>query len=325
MRRLSMRWLAVAVAGLACLGMSTAHAEWPDKPIRFIVPYPAGGGTDIVARAVGKKMAENLGQPVIVENRPGASTIIGTEAVARAEGDGYTIGLVTDSHALNPIFFGQKLSYDSVKDFAPVSQLVFVPFILVANPKAQVSTVQELIAAAKARPGKITYASIGNGTPHYLAMEWVKALADIDLTHVPYKGVAPALADVVGGQVDVMFTGMSSGVPHVRSGRLKGLAVSGKERSAIAPEIPTVAESGLKEFSFMTWYGVVAPASTPPGIVGRLSKEIRKALESPEVKDQFVKLGVEGAPSTPEEFGAFLQRESAHYQHIIKLTGAKGE
>lgn len=323
MQRLSAGLLTLA-AGLL-LGAQPARAEWPEKPIRFVVPYPAGGGTDIVARALGKKMAESLGQPVIIENRGGASTIIGTEVVARAEGDGYTIGLVTDSHAMNPFFFSQKLPYDSVKDFAPVSQIVFVPFVLVANPKAQISTVPELIAAAKAHPGKITYASIGNGTPHYLAMEWVKALAGIELTHVPYKGVAPALADVVGGQVDVMFTGLSSGVPLVRAGRLKGLAVSGEQRSDVAPEIPTVAEAALKDFSFMTWYGVLAPASTPPDIVDRLSKEIRKAVESPELKEQFVKLGLEGAPSTPAEFGQFLQRESARYQHIIKLTGAKGE
>jgi len=319
------RWCRAAAALCLALGAQAAQAGWPDKPIRFIVPYPAGGGTDIVARAVGKKMADSLGQPVIVENRPGASTIIGTEAVARSEGDGYTIGLITDSHVLNPFFFGKKLPYDSRKDFAPVSQLVSVPFILVANPKAGVSTVGQLIEAAQAHPGKITYASIGNGTPHYLAMEWARVMAGIDLVHVPYKGVAPALADVVGGQVDVMFTGMSSGLPHVRSGRLKGLAVSGPQRSPIAPDIPTVAESGLDDFAFMTWYGVVAPASTPPELVARLGAELRKALQSPEIQDQFVKLGVEAAPSSPADFSRFMQAESAKYERIIKLTGAKGE
>ncbi|MBO1114080.1 tripartite tricarboxylate transporter substrate binding protein [Bordetella petrii] len=319
------RWCRAAAALCLALGAPAAQAGWPDKPIRFIVPYPAGGGTDIVARAVGKKMADSLGQPVIIENRPGASTIIGTEAVARSEGDGYTIGLITDSHVLNPFFFGQKLPYDSQKDFAPVSQLVSVPFILVANPKAGVSTVGQLIEAAQAHPGKITYASIGNGTPHYLAMEWARAMAGIDLVHVPYKGVAPALADVVGGQVDVMFTGMSSGLPHVRSGRLKGLAVSGPQRSPIAPDIPTVAESGLDDFAFMTWYGVVAPASTPPELVARLGAELRKALQSAEIQDQFVKLGVEAAPSSPADFARFMQAESAKYERIIKLTGAKGE
>ncbi|WP_157793121.1 Bug family tripartite tricarboxylate transporter substrate binding protein [Bordetella genomosp. 8] len=322
------KWARAAVALGLLLGAHAAHpvhAEWPDKPIRFIVPYPAGGGTDIVARAVGKRMSDSLGQPIIIDNRPGASTIIGTEAVARAPGDGYTIGLVTDSHVLNPYFFGQKLSYDWRKDFAPVAQLVSVPFILVANPKTGPSTVKGLIEAARARPGKITYASIGNGTPHYLAMEWLRALANIDLVHVPYKGVAPALADVMGGQVDVMFTGMSTGLPQVRNGRLNGLAVSGAKRSPIAPDIPTVAEAGLPDFAFMTWYGVVAPASTPPALVARLSEEIRRALQSPDLQKQLAELGVEPAPSGPEAFARFMEEESVKYGRIIKLTGAKGE
>jgi tripartite-type tricarboxylate transporter receptor subunit TctC len=319
------KWGRAAAAVLLMLGAQVAQAGWPEKPIRFIVPYPAGGGTDIVARAVGKLMSESLGQPVIVENRPGASTIIGTDAVARAEGDGYTIGLVTDSHVMNPFFFGSKLAYDWRKDFAPVGQLVSVPFILVANPKTGLSTVKQLIEAAKARPGKITYASIGNGTPHYLAMEWAKALAGIDLVHVPYKGVAPALADVVGGQVDVMFTGMSTGLPQVRNGRLNGLAVSGPTRSAMAPDIPTMAEAGLKDFSFVTWYGVVAPAATPPDRVARLSAELRKALQNPQMQKQLANLGVEAAPSSPAEFARFMEQESVKYDRIIKLTGAKGE
>ena len=246
-----------AVWAAACgmlLGAQAAIAAWPEKPIRFIVPYPPGGGTDIVARAVGKRLSESLGQPVIVENRPGASTIIGTDAVARAEPDGYTIGLVTDSHVLNPLFYPQRQPYDTHKDFAPVGQLVSVPFILVANPKTGWTSVKQLLDAARARPGKITYASIGNGTPHYLAMELTRAMAGVDLVHVPYKGVAPALADLLGGQVDVMYTGMSTGLPQVRNGRLTALAVSGPKRSPIAPDIPTVAESGLPNFAFMTWY-----------------------------------------------------------------------
>lgn len=324
-------WAGAAAALLLMVGAHigqaayAAPAAWPEKPIRFIVPYPPGGGTDIVARAVGKLMTESLGQPVIVENRPGASTMIGTEAVARAEGDGYTIGLITDSHVLNPYFFPQRLLYDSRKDFAPVGQLVFVPFILVANPKTGLTTVKQLIDAAKARPGKLTYASIGNGTPHYLAMELAKAMAGIDVVHVPYKGVAPALSDLLGGQVDVMFTGMSTGLPQVRNRRLTALAVSGSQRSSIAPDIPTMAESGLEGYAFMTWYGVVAPASTPPERVERLSAELRKALQSPQLRDQLVQLGVEAAPSSPAQFARFLEDESVKYGRIIELTGAKGE
>lgn len=316
--------LAVAAVGLL-LGAQMACAAWPDKPIRFIVPYPPGGGTDIVARAVGKRLSDSLGQPVIVENRPGASTIIGTDAVARAEGDGYTIGLVTDSHVLNPLFYPKRQPYDARKDFAPVGQLVSVPFILVANPKTGWTDASQMIEAARARPGKITYASIGNGTPHYLAMELTRALAGVDMVHVPYKGVAPALADLLGGQVDVMFTGMSTGLPQVRNGRLTALAVSGPKRSPIAPDIPTVAESGLQDFSFMTWYGVVAPASTPPDRIERLSAELRKAMQDPTLREQLDQLGVEAAPSSPAEFARFMDEESARYEQIIKLTGAKGE
>lgn len=238
--------LAAAAVGVL-LGAQMACAAWPDKPIRFIVPYPPGGGTDIVAHAVGKRLSDSLGQPVIVENRPGASTIIGTDAVARAEGDGYTIGLVTDSHVLNPLFYPKRQPYDARKDFAPVGQLVSVPFILVANPKTGWTDVSQMIEAARARPGKITYASIGNGTPHYLAMELTRALAGVDMVHVPYKGVAPALADLLGGQVDVMFIGMSTGLPQVRNGRLTALAVSGSKRSPIAPDIPTVARESYRD------------------------------------------------------------------------------
>lgn len=317
-----------ALAAVAAVGLllgAQAGAAWPEKPIRFIVPYPPGGGTDIVARAVGKRLSDSLGQPVIVENRPGASTIIGTDAVARAEPDGYTIGLVTDSHVLNPLFYPRRQPYDARKDFAPVGQLVAVPFILVTNPKTGWTDVKQLLDAARARPGKVTYASIGNGTPHYLAMELTRAMAGVDLVHVPYKGVAPALADLLGGQVDVMFTGMSTGLPQVRNGRLKALAVSGAKRSPIAPDIPTVAESGLPGFAFMTWYGVVAPAATPPERVERLSAELRKAMQDPALREQLDQLGVEAAPSGPAAFARFMDEESARYEQIIKLTGAKGE
>ncbi len=312
-------------AVLLVIAASPALAQsWPAKPIRFIVPYPPGGGTDIVVRLIAPKLSESLGQSVLVENKPGASTIIGSEILAKAAPDGYTIGMITDSHVVNPTFF-PKLPYNSLADFAPISQLVFVPFVLIAHPSLQVKSVKELIAAAKARPGKINYASIGNGTPHYLAMEWVKSLAGIDMVHVPYKGVAPAVADVVAGQVDVMFTGMSTGLPHVKSGKVLGLAVSSPKRQASAPDIPTVSESGLPGFDFLTWYGLAAPAGTPREIVARLSREMAQALGQPDVRERLAALGVEGAPSTPEQFTAFMKKEAEKYAHIIKITGAKGE
>jgi tripartite-type tricarboxylate transporter receptor subunit TctC len=312
------------LAAMLLFGVAAAQS-YPNKPIRFIVPYPPGGGTDIVARLIAPKMAQSLGQPIVVDNRPGASTIIGTEMLAKAPPDGYTIGLITDSHSMNPSFF-KTLPYDSQKDFQPITRLVFVPLMLIAHPSLQVKSVQELLASPKAREGRINYASIGNGTPHYLAMEWLKSLAKLNATHVPYKGVAPAVTDVVGGQVDMMFTGMSSALPHVKSGKVVALGVSSAQRQPAAPEIPAVAETpGLSNFDFMTWYGVAAPAGTPPEIVARLNAEITKALGEPDVKEKLAGLGVVGAPTSPSEFAAFMTAEARKVGEIIKVTGAKGE
>ena len=314
--------LAGAVAFVAIAG---AHAQtYPAKSIRFIVPYPPGGGTDIVARLVAAKMTASMGQTVVVDNKPGASTIIGTDMLAKSPPDGYTIGLITDSHAINPVFF-PKLPYDSVKDFDPVTQLVFVPLVLVAHPSLNVRTVPELIAAAKGKPGRINYASIGNGTPHQISMEWLKSLAGISMTHIPYKGVAPALTDLVAGQVDVMFTGTSSAVPYVKAGRLNALAVSSAKRQPSFPDTPSVAEAGLQEFDFMTWYGVALPAGTPAAITQRINHEIASALGQPDVKERLTALGVIGAPSSPAEFRTFIATESQKLGRIVKATGVKPE
>ncbi|MES2188774.1 MAG: tripartite tricarboxylate transporter substrate binding protein [Pseudomonadota bacterium] len=324
-RKAQLTAMAAVVSALAGGFATGAQAQsYPSKPIRFIVPYPAGGGTDIVARLVAAKMTVSMGQPVVVDNKPGASTVIGTDMVAKAQPDGYTFGLVTDSHAINPTFF-PKLPYDSFKDFEPLTQLVFVPLVLVANPSLNVKTVSELIAAAKARPGKINYASIGNGTPHHLSMEWFKSMAGISMTHIPYKGVAPALTDLVAGQVDVMFTGTSSASPYVKAGRLHALAVSSAKRQPAFPDTPSVAEAGLPDFDFMTWYGTVLPAGTPRNIVIRLNQEIAAALNQPDVKEKLSGLGVVGAPSTPEAFGAFIRTEAQKLDRIVKVTGVKAE
>lgn len=318
--------LSIFFATLASISVSQALAQagYPNKPIRFIVPYPAGGGADIVARMLAQKMTQSMGQPVLVENKPGASTLIGTEMLAKAAPDGYTLGLITDSHAINPSFFA-KLPYDSVKDFSPVSQLVFVPLVMVAHPSLNVKTLPELISAAKAKPGKINYASIGNGTPHNLSMEWVKSLAGIDMTHVPYKGVAPALTDLVAGQVDVMFTGSSSALPYVKAGRMNALAVSSAKRLDSFPDTPSVAEAALPEFDFMTWYGTAVPAGTPREITLRLSREIGLAISQPDVKERLASLGVVGAPSSPEDFAAFMRKEAATLARLVKITGLKAE
>lgn len=299
-----------------------AQSGYPNRPIRIVLPYPPGGGTDIVARLLSQKLSQSMGQPVVVDNKPGASTIIGTDQVAKAAPDGYTIGLITDSHAINPTFF-PKLPYDSVKDFAPVTQLVQVPLVLVVNPALNVKTLPEFIALAKKRPGKINYASIGNGTPHQLAMEWLKSLTGIYVTHIPYRGVGPALTDVVSGQVDAMFTGTSTAAPYVRQGRLTALAMSSAKRQPSYPETPAVAEAGpeLKTFDFTTWYGIVAPAGTPRDIVMRLNHELTAALEQPDVKERLSSLGVIGAPSTPEQFGTFLRKESESLAALVRRTG----
>ncbi|MFD0668949.1 tripartite tricarboxylate transporter substrate binding protein [Ramlibacter sp. MAHUQ-53] len=322
-RRRLFQALGLALAAALAPAVAGAQAAYPSKPIRFIVPYPPGGGTDIVARLVAQKMAASMGQQVVVDNKPGASTVIGTDLMAKAPPDGHTIGLVTDSHTINPTFF-PKLPYDSVNDFAPVSQLVFVPLVMVAHPSLGVKTVPELIALAKQRPGKINYASIGNGTPHQLSMEWFKSLSGTFMTHIPYKGVAPALADLVAGQVDVMFTGTSSAAPYARQGRLVPLAVSSAKRQPAFPDTPAVAETpGLGEFDFMTWYGVVAPAGTPRDIVLRLQREIAAALGQPDVKERLAALGVVGAPSMPEEFAAFMRKEAASLARLVRQTGVK--
>ena len=317
------RLLLAGVIALLAAGGVLAQS-YPSKAIRFIVPYPPGGGSDIVARLLAAKMTTSLGQPVIVDNKPGASTIIGTEMLAKAPPDGYTIGMITDSHAINQLFF-PKLPYDSIKDFEPITQLVFVPLVLVAHPSLNVKNVKELIAAAKAKPGKINYASIGNGTPHQISMEWLKSMGGISMTHIPYKGVAPALTDLVAGQVDIMFTGTSSALPYVKAGRLNALAVSSARRQPSFPDTPSVAESGLPEFDFMTWYGLAMPAGTPAAITQRINQEIASALSQPDVKERLAALGVVGAPSSPADFSAFIKSESVKLARIVKTTGVKPE
>jgi tripartite-type tricarboxylate transporter receptor subunit TctC len=308
---------------LAAAAASTAAQGWPTKPIRLVVPYPPGGGTDAVVRVLAPKLTAALGQQILVENRGGASTIIGSDLVAKAAPDGYTFGVITDSHSINPNF--QTLPYDSVKSFKPVTQLVNVPFALVVPSSSPYKTLPQLIAGAKAAPGKVAYASIGDGSPHYLAMEWMRLLAGIEVLHVPYKGVGPALTDVIGAQVQVMFTGLSTEIPQVKAGRLTALAVSSPKRHPALPGVPAVAETaGLAEFEYRTWYGVVAPAGVSDEIVGRLAAEIRKALAESDVLERFAALGVDAEPSTPAEFADFLQHDATRYAKIIKATGAKG-
>ncbi|WP_299453674.1 tripartite tricarboxylate transporter substrate binding protein [uncultured Pigmentiphaga sp.] len=306
-------------------GIRAQTESWPAKPIRFIVPYPAGGGADAVGRLVAQKLGAALGQQVIVENKPGASTIIGTETVGRASPDGYTMGLISDSHAVNPSFF-PKLPYDSMRDFEFAAKVVEFPLILVAKRDLNVRTVKELIALAKERDGKLNFASAGNATPQHLAMEWFKLLTGTNMNHVPYKGANPALMDVLGGQVDLMFGATASVVPHLGTGKLTALAVTNVRRLPNLPDLPTMAES-LPEFdSFSSWFGIVMPAGTPKSISARVSKEVQAMLELADVKRKVDDLGLIATPSSnPEEFRAFVARELDIRGKLVKLAGVKHE
>src|SRR3989442_8716503 len=288
------RWifLLLLVAGTA------VAADYPSRPIRLVVPYPPGGGTDTVARPLGQKLNESLGQPIVIDNRGGASEIIGTEVVARAAPDGYTLLMTTNAFAIN-MAFERKLPYDPVRDFAPVGRLIPTPFMLVAHPGLKAASLRELIVLAKAQPGKLNYASLGSGTPHHLAMEWFKVLAGVDIVAVPYKGVAPGLAAVTAGEVQLMLTGLTAGLAQVKGGKLRALAVTTAARSSAAPEIPTVAESGFAGYDALAWYGVLAPAAPPRVVFVRLHAEIAKATVPPDFRHRPAKICVDPPPPTP--------------------------
>jgi tripartite-type tricarboxylate transporter receptor subunit TctC len=316
--------LFLTFAVLLYSGMAAAQA-WPARPIRFVVPNAPGGGLDIVARLIGAKVSEALGQPVVVDNKPGASTIIGTELVAKSAPDGYTIGLITDSHSINPNFV-EKLPFDSVKDFTPITQILDGYYVLVAHPSRNFKTPADFINAAKAKPGAMSYGSAGLGSPHHLTMEWLKTITKMDITHVPYKGVAPAIADAIAGHVDAVFSGPPTALPHAASGKLTALAVTSPRRLSYAANIPTMVESGYPEFVASFWYGLIGPAGMARETVLRLNQEVQRAMTHADVRERFTALGVEPVhKQSPEEFAAFLQKDAAKYRTIIKTSGAKRE
>jgi tripartite-type tricarboxylate transporter receptor subunit TctC len=299
-----------------------AAQTFPSKPIRLIVPYPPGGGTDTAARPIAQKMTESIGQAVIVDNRPGASEIIGTEAVARAAPDGYTLLLTTNAFAINPSL-PPKLPYDSAREFAPVSPLVTTPFMLVSSPRLQANSMAELVKLAKAQPGKLNFASLGTGTPHHLAMEWLKLLAGVDIVAVPYKGVGPGLAAVMAGEVELMFTGLTAGLVQVNAGKVRALAVTTAKRTPAAPQVPTIAEAGYPEYEALAWYGILAPAGTPAPVISRLNAEFAKALNAPDIRERFAKIGVDPAPGSPSELLEMIRKETELWAKIIRATGVK--
>ena len=313
--------LTLVLASLA----TVANAAWPDRPIYLIVPYPPGGGTDLLARVVGAQLEKTFGQTVVVENKPGGSTIVGTAALTSAAPDGYTLGMVFDSLAINAVL-GVKTPYNPETDFAPIIKLAYVPLVLTVN-SAQVpmKTLPELVAYSKAHPGWLTFGSLGPGSPHEIGFLWLKAMTQMDALVVPYKGIAPALQDVVAGQIKSMFVGVSVADGYISQGTLHTLGVTSPQRLTSSPDVPTIAEQGYPEYDFVTFYGLAAPKGTPPEIVDRLNKEINRILRMPEVRNRIEKSGAVAGGGTQQEFASFLSANMVKFNKIMAMTGEKSK
>ena len=314
--------VAVVAASLFAASLAFAQAAYPSKPIRMVVPFPPGGTTDILARAVAQKLTEAWSQQVIVDNRPGAGGNIGSDLVAKAPPDGYTLLMGTvGTHAINPSLYA-RMPYDAQKDFAPVILVAGVPNVLEVNPSLPVHTVQELIAYARANPGKLNFASSGNGTSIHLSGELFKAMTGVKMTHVPYKGSAPALADLVRGQVQLMFDNLPSSLGLIKGGKLRAIAVTSTTRSSALPDVPTIAESGLPGYEASSWFGVLAPARTPPAIIDKLNAAIGAWLASPEAKEKLASQGAVAAGGTPADFARYIASETVKWAKVVKASGA---
>ncbi|HZQ63505.1 MAG TPA: tripartite tricarboxylate transporter substrate binding protein [Casimicrobiaceae bacterium] len=320
------RALIVVVASLfAAMPVAWGQASYPTKPIRLIVPFPPGGATDILARAVGQRWTQALGQAVVVENRPGAGGNIGSDIVAKSAPDGYTLLMGTvGTHAINPSLY-PRMPYDHIKDFAPVILVAAVPNVMEVNPSVPAHTVQEFIAYAKANPGKVNFASSGSGTSIHLSAELFKVMTGIEMTHVPYKGSAPALTDLMGGQVQVMFDNLPPSLPHIKAGKLRAIAVTSATRAPALPDVPTIAESGVPGYEASSWFGVLAPAGTSPAIIARLNSEVATWLATPEAKERMLSLGANPIGGSPEDFAAHIRAETAKWAKVVRASGAKAE
>jgi tripartite-type tricarboxylate transporter receptor subunit TctC len=315
------RWALGAL--FACIATVASAQGYPNRTIRLVVPFPAGGTTDILAREVAQKLTEVLGQAVVVDNRPGAAGNIGSDLVAKSAPDGYTLLMGTvGTHAINPSLYS-KMPYDHVKDFAPVVLVAGVPNVLVVNPALPVNSVSDLIKLAKDKPGQINFASSGSGTSIHLSGELFKTMAGIDMTHVPYKGSSPALTDLIGGQVQIMFDNLPSALPQIKGGRLRAIAVTSLKRAPVLPDIPTINESGLPGFEASSWFGVLAPAGTPAAIVARINTEVNKWLQSADAREKLLGQGAEAAGGSPEGFATHIRAESEKWAKVVKASGAK--
>jgi tripartite-type tricarboxylate transporter receptor subunit TctC len=322
MKTLTLVFCAVLLFSYAGNGLAQ---NYPTKPIRIIVPYTPGGTTDMLARLVGQKMTESWGQQVIVDNRPGASGIIGAELTVKSAPDGYTLLLATSTTLCTAPNLYSKVSYNSLKDFAPVTLLVRGPNYLVVHPSVPAKSVKELIALAKSKPGQLRFASSGNGTSQHLCGELFKSMAGVDLVHIPYKGSAPALTDLLSGQVSLMFENMPTILPHVQAGKVRGLALTDSKRWPSLPDVPTIAESGLPGFEIAGFYGIVAPAGTPKVIIAKLDKELSRIITLPDIRERMMKSGFEPSPSTPEAFTELIKQYDIKNSKIIKEAGIKVE
>jgi tripartite-type tricarboxylate transporter receptor subunit TctC len=320
--RITRRRLLVALAASTLAPWTSNLAQaYPAKPVRWIVPYPAGGGSDFLARTIAAQMEKQLGQPLVIENRPGAATMIGAEAVARSTADGYTLLSGDNGTFVFNIALYKKVPYDPVKDFAPIGLMARFPLIVVTNPSAGFKTMRDLTDAAKKEPGKLSYASVGAGSPHHLAMELIKDRAGAYIVHIPYRGAAPAVQDVLGNQLPVMVIDTAVGLPHIRSGKLVPLGVMSRQRLIALPNVPTLEEQGIRDTEVYAWQGMVVPAATPREVTSRLTTELNRAIATPEVTRKLQEFGLEPVPSNAEQLAAYIKSETARWHALIKQRG----
>ena len=323
LRALALAFSIVVAGGVCAQAPGSGSKAYPSKPIRLIVPYAMGGGNDLLARVLGQKLHERLGQPWIIDNRVGGGGNIGTEAVVRAAPDGYTLLLNVNALAMSPAL-GEPLQYDALRDLMPVAKMVITPFILLVNPSVPATNIQQLVAYSQSHPGKFFYASPGTGTPHHLNMEWFKYITGMDATHVPYKGAVPSLADAIAGRVQVMLGVAASAMPHIKSGKLRPLATQGRQRLSNLNDVPTFKEAGVSNFDFDMWYAIFAPSATPKEIVNLLHTEIMHALENQDVRKSLMGMGFEFVPEvSPQAFQSEMAAETNHWKKFVSDKGLK--